>query len=100
MRFIVLPIRDPIARFAYWTNQKILDGVVNVAGMATLGLGNVAYRRIDQSVIDGAVNGLAFGAGAAGNSLKFWQTGNIQRYAAAHCAGIAFFIAAFIVFRL
>jgi hypothetical protein len=68
--------------------------------MATLELGNSAYRRIDQPIIDGAVNGLAFGTGAAGNSLKFWQTGNIQRYAAALFAGIAFFIAAFIVFRL
>jgi NADH-quinone oxidoreductase subunit L len=97
MTFIIRPIRDPIARFAYWTNQKILDGVVNVAGIVTLALGNAAYRRVDQPLIDGAVNGLAFGAGAAGNSLKFWQSGNIQWYAAALFAGIAVFVVGFIL---
>lgn len=100
MNYIIIPIREPIARFAYWTNQRILDGVVNAAGIATRGLGAGVYRRIDQPLIDGAVNGLAFGAGAAGNSLKFWQTGNIQWYAAALFAGIGIFVVGFMLIRM
>lgn len=96
MNAVVRPIRDPIARFAYWTNQNLLDGVVNAAGIITRGLGNFAYNGIDQPIIDGAVNGVAFGAGAAGNSLKFWQSGNIQRYAAAMFVGIGLFVAGFL----
>ncbi|MGH2812609.1 MAG: NADH-quinone oxidoreductase subunit 5 family protein, partial [Actinomycetota bacterium] len=100
MTFVVRPIRDPIAKFSYWTNQRILDGMVNVAGMATRALGDSAYNRVDQPLIDGAVNGLAFSTGAAGESLKFWQSGNIQRYAAALFLAVAAFVVGFVLVRL
>jgi NADH-quinone oxidoreductase subunit L len=96
---IVRPIRDPIARFADWSNQNILDWLVNAAGVATRGTGNFAYYAVDQPVIDGAVTGLAISTGAAGNTLKFWQSGNIQRYAVALFLGVTAFVAAFIVVR-
>lgn len=99
MNVIVRPIRDPIAKLADWTNQNVLDGLVNAAGILTRGLADIAYHRIDQPLIDGAVNGLGFSAAAAGNTLKFWQSGNIQRYAAALFVGVGLFVAAFLLIR-
>lgn len=100
MRYIVRPIRDPLSRFAYWTNQKIIDAIVNVAGAATVGLGRGTYKHVDQALIDGAVNGVAFSTGRASSSLKFWQTGNVQWYAAALFFGVAAFVVGFVVVRL
>jgi NADH-quinone oxidoreductase subunit L len=100
MNFIIRPIRDPLAKFIYWTNQRILDGMVNVTGLLAVLLGRRAYDRVDQPIIDGAVNGLAFGTGYFSHGLKFWQTGNIQAYAAALFVGIALFVGAFILFKI
>lgn len=100
MGVIVRPIRDSVSRFAYWTNQNILDGLVNAAGIVTAFIGNRAYLNIDQPVIDGAVNSLAFGTGSVSSSLKFWQSGNIQAYAAVLFVGIAAFVAGFLIFRM
>ncbi len=97
MRLIVRPIRDPLARFAYWTNQRILDGVVNLAGAATLSTGSGVYHGIDQPVIDGLVNGAAFGADAAGRTLKLWQSGNVQLYAATLFLGLVLLMAVFLI---
>lgn len=98
MAGIVRPIRDRLSRLAYWTNQNILDGVVNLAGATALATGKQTYRRIDQSVIDGAVNRLAVGVDGVGNSLKFWQTGNVQAYAAILFLGIGVVTGAFLLF--
>ena len=100
MSAIVRPIRDQISKFAYWTNQNVLDGLVNVAGMATAALGRGAYDKIDQQLIDGAVNGVAFGTDVAGRGLKFWQSGNIQGYAGVLFAGILVFVLAFLFIRI
>jgi NADH-quinone oxidoreductase subunit L len=94
---IVHPVAGPIARAMYWTNQKILDAVINLAGEGAVALGRGLYHGIDQPVIDGAVNGLGQGAEAAGNGLKFWQTGNVQLYAAGLFVGIAVFVGAFLI---
>jgi len=100
MKGIVYPIRDGWSRVAYWTNQNILDRVVNTAGSATVKLGFTAYRDIDQSLIDGFINGLAGFAGLMGSKLKFWQNGNMQRGAAALFLGVAVLVGAFVVFRI
>ena len=49
-------IAHPIAQAAYWTNQHILDGIVNGVGRAGRTTGDWVYRNIDQRVVDGAVN--------------------------------------------
>ena len=54
---IVRSIAHPIANAAYWTNQHILDGIVNGVGRAGRRLGGWSYRNIDQRVVDGAVDG-------------------------------------------
>ncbi|MDQ4149054.1 MAG: NADH-quinone oxidoreductase subunit L [Actinomycetota bacterium] len=97
---IVNPIRDRLSAFAYWTNQNIIDKIVDGAGLATRGLATVAYRDVDQTLIDGTVNGAAGMAGAIGNKLRFWQTGSVQRYAVALFISIVAFVGAFAVARL
>jgi NADH-quinone oxidoreductase subunit L len=100
MRFLVVPIRERWSRVAYWTNQNILDRVVNVAGAATIKTGFGIYRDIDQSLIDGFINGLASFAGLVGSKLKFWQAGNMQRSAAALFLGVAVLVGTFVFFRI
>jgi NADH-quinone oxidoreductase subunit L len=94
---IVHPISGPIARAMYWTNQKVLDAVINLAGSGAVALGRGLYNGVDQPIIDGAVNRLGQGAEAAGNGLKFWQTGNVQIYAAGLFVGIAVFVGVFLI---
>jgi NADH:ubiquinone oxidoreductase subunit 5 (subunit L)/multisubunit Na+/H+ antiporter MnhA subunit len=100
MGLIVRPTRDQLAAIANGSNQTILDRTVDAAGIATLAMGNVAYRGVDQPLIDGAVNGVARLMGLAGAKLRFWQTGSVQRYAVALFIGVAGFVGAFVIARL
>src|SRR5207247_8869095 len=53
---IVRPIRDPLAAGVYWTNQHVIDGVVN--GTATMAYGFSALGAwVARTVINAAVNG-------------------------------------------
>lgn len=97
MGAIIRPIRDSVSKFAYWTNQRILDGVVNAAGASMVALGRATYKGVDQGVIDGAVNGVGRLTGLIGSKLKFWQTGNVQIYAAILFVGIGVFVSVFLL---
>jgi NADH-quinone oxidoreductase subunit L len=99
MKGIVIPIRDSLSRMAYWFNTNVLDGVVNAAGIAGVALGRFTYNILDQKVVDGGVNGLALGVARTSNRAKFWQTGNVQAYAAALFLGIGLFVGAFLIFK-
>jgi NADH-quinone oxidoreductase subunit L len=99
MNGIVRPIRDSLSRMADWTNTNLLDGAVNAAGAVAVVVGRVTYKDIDQVAIDGVVNGLAMGVDEAGEQAKFWQTGNVQAYAALLFLGIGVFVGAFLLFR-
>jgi NADH-quinone oxidoreductase subunit L len=79
---VVGSIKGPIARAAYWANQKVIDGVVNGVGVASTRAGLWVYRHIDQRVVDGAVNGAGFGAEGFGGILRTIQTGRVQQYGA------------------
>jgi NADH-quinone oxidoreductase subunit L len=79
---IIRSIQYPIARAAYWVNQRVLDGVVNGAGIAARRTAQVVYDVIDQKVIDGAVNGAGLSAEEGGSVLRRTQTGRVQQYAA------------------
>ena len=88
LRGIVRPVQYPIARGVYWTNQNILDAIVNAAGWLARKLG-VVVNVVDRRVVDGAVNGVAAGAGASGGLLRYIQSGNVQRYAVFLFVGVA-----------
>jgi NADH-quinone oxidoreductase subunit L len=79
---IVRGIREPIARGAYWINQKVIDGVVNGAGIAARGIARFVYEVIDQKGVDGIVNGAGLSAEGSGSLLRHIQTGRVQQYAA------------------
>jgi NADH-quinone oxidoreductase subunit L len=84
---IIRPIRDPVAAFVYWTNQHVLDAVVNGAATAARALAG-GVQTFDEDVIDGAVNGLGQVTGYTGGLLRYLQSGNVQRYAAFLFAGV------------
>ncbi len=79
---IVGAVKGSIARAAYWTNQRVLDAIVNAVGIASQALGRFVYNVLDQKVVDGIVNGAGFGADESGEALRTIQTGRVQQYAA------------------
>jgi NADH-quinone oxidoreductase subunit L len=76
-----------LSAFVYWTNQNILDGVVNGAGRLARAFAG-AVNGFDLKVVDGAVNGIGQTAGFTGGLLRYLQSGNVQRYAAFLFAGV------------
>jgi NADH-quinone oxidoreductase subunit L len=88
-KIIVYGIKAPIARVAYWFDQRVVDGVVNGAGRGARRLARTTYDVVDQRVVDGAVNGLAGTTGETGNLLRYVQSGRVQRYALTLFAGVA-----------
>jgi NADH:ubiquinone oxidoreductase subunit 5 (subunit L)/multisubunit Na+/H+ antiporter MnhA subunit len=90
-------VKGPIARAAYWFNQKGLDGVVD--GAATVGVrsGRFVYDKIDQGVVDTLVNGSGAAAEGSGQGLRRMQTGRVQQYAALLFAATAVFAGVLII---
>jgi NADH-quinone oxidoreductase subunit L len=94
-RFIVVPVRDTMAKAASYSSNVLIDGVVSGAGRATKNAAFATYRVLDQKVIDGGVNGAAFSAAWWSERLKRIQSGDVQRYAAALVAGVIVLVVAF-----
>ena len=94
---IVGSVKGPIAKAAYWFNQKAIDGVANGLGAGAAAGGRWVYDHIDQGVIDGAVNGSGAAAEGSGQGLRKLQTGRVQEYAALFFAGAALIAGIFIV---
>ena len=86
-RFIVVPVRDPLAKWTTWSSNVVLDGIVAGVGRATKDAAMTTYRVFDERVIDGGVNGAAFSASWWSDRLKRIQSGDVQRYAGALVAG-------------
>jgi NADH-quinone oxidoreductase subunit L len=89
--------KGPLARAAYWVNQNILDGVVNVAGSFSVGLGRFVYQVVDQGMVDEAVNASGRTASGSGQFLRRIQTGQIRQYATLMFGSAALLVAIFIV---
>jgi NADH-quinone oxidoreductase subunit L len=81
-KVIVHGIAHPIARAAYWTNQHVLDGIVNAVGWGGRRIGEWVYRNVDQRVVDGAVNASGLVASETGHALQPVQSGKINQYGA------------------
>ena len=81
-KVIVRGIAHPISKAAYWTNQRILDGVVNAVGKTGRRTGDLVYKYIDQGLVDGAVNGSGTTARGAGGALQPVQSGKVSMYGA------------------
>ena len=81
-KVIVHGIAYPVSKAAYWTNQHIIDAVVNTVGKAGKRTGDLVYKYIDQLLVDGAVNGSGTTARGAGSALQPVQSGKINMYGA------------------
>ena len=90
---IVRPVQYPLARAAYWSNQHILDGIVNGTATGTIATAKHTYEDVDQAVVDGAINGVAGLTGWSGGILRYIQSGHVQRYAAVLFASVVAFVA-------
>jgi len=85
---IVRAIREPLARAAYWLNDRVIDRVVYLAGVGTARLARTTYELGDQRGIDGAVNGLGVSAMWSGARMRLAQSGNVQLYAGGLFVGV------------
>jgi NADH-quinone oxidoreductase subunit L len=81
-KVIVHGIAHPIAAAAYWTNQHILDGIVNAFGIGGRKTGDWIYKNVDQRLVDGAVNGSGTLARGTGGALQPVQSGKVSMYGA------------------
>ena len=79
---IVKAVAYPIARAAYWTNQNVLDGIVNAVGKGGKRSGELVYRYIDQGLVDGIVNTSGRAASEGGHALQPVQSGKVNQYGA------------------
>jgi NADH-quinone oxidoreductase subunit L len=92
-------IKGPLARAVYWTNQNIIDGVVNAVGVGAKVLGRFTYDVIDQKGVDGIVNGIGVSASEAGGVLRLVQSGRVQQYALMLFAAVGLLGLALVVFN-
>jgi NADH-quinone oxidoreductase subunit L len=79
---IVRSLAHPIARAFYWTNQNIIDRIVNGAGLGGKQVGQWVYRNVDQRVVDGVVDGSGTVASETGHALQPVQSGRVNQYGA------------------
>ena len=94
---IVKGIREPIAQGVYWSNQRVIDGVVNAIGVAARGIADFVYTFVDQRFVDGIVNGTGYTAEEGGRLLRYIQTGRVQQYAAVLFAAAGVFALALVL---
>ncbi len=90
-KVIVHGVAHPIARAAYWVNQRVIDGAVNGAGLTGKVVGRWVYRNIDQRVVDGAVNASGLVSSETGHALQPIQSGKVNQYGALLFAAAAVF---------
>ena len=95
---IVAAVKGPIAKGAYWFNQNVLDKAVDTTGETAVKSGEFIYDKIDQGLIEGAVNGSGFLSNQGGKELRKMQTGKVQQYAALLFAGATILAGIFIIF--
>jgi len=87
------------SRFLSWVDANIIDGLVNLTRHVTvfpLGYGSSLF---DRFVVDGAVNGLAFMAGAGSRLFRRMQSGLVQNYALVMGGGIVLIAALYLFLK-
>jgi len=91
---IVRPTRSTIAAGSNWLNQNVFDAPPNLAGKGAVLAGRAAYA-VDQSIIDGTVNGSGRMSYFTGRALALVQNGNVQAYATGMFVGVVALAVAF-----
>ena len=81
-RVIVRAVAGPIARAAYWFNQRVIDGVLHAVAAVSRAASGWLYRNVDQRVVDGAVNASGRATRGAGGAVQPIQSGKVSQYGA------------------
>ena len=81
-RVIVRTIAGPVARAANWFHLRVLDGILHSVTAAVRAISGVVYRRVDQRLVDGAVNASGEVVSSAGGALQPVQSGRVNMYGA------------------
>jgi len=81
-KVVVRSIAGPVARAANWFHLKVLDGILHTVAAAIRGFSAVVYRRVDQGIVDGAVNASGEVVSSAGGALQPVQSGRVNMYGA------------------
>ena len=91
--------KGPVADAAYWTNQKGIDGVVNQVGKQATKSATFVYEKIDQNLVDGAVNLSGRASEGLGETTRtIVQRGKVHQYATIMFAATTILAGLFIVF--
>jgi NADH-quinone oxidoreductase subunit L len=91
--------KGPIADAVYWTNQKGIDGIVNQVGKQATNSATFVYEKIDQNLVDGAVNLSGKASEGLGETTRtIVQRGKVHQYAAIMFAATTILAGLFIVF--
>jgi NADH-quinone oxidoreductase subunit L len=81
-RVIVRSIAGPVAHAANWFHLRVLDGILHAVAGAVRSLSGIVYRRVDQGLVDGAVNASGDVVSSAGGALQPVQSGRVNMYGA------------------
>jgi NADH-quinone oxidoreductase subunit L len=71
----------------------VIDTMVNMVGLAGVGLANL-YGWFDRTIVDGIVNLVGYVVGATGGLLRYWQTGRAQNYLLVIALGVIVLVVA------
>ena len=92
-------IKGPVANAAYWVNQNVIDETVNQAGKRSVQAAAFVYDTVDQKLVDGVVNLSGTASEGLGEvSRTTLQRGKVQQYAAIMFAAATILAGLFIVF--
>lgn len=96
---LVAPIKGPIARAVNWTNDYVIDGIVNGAAGLSVLLSRFVYKGLDQRGIDGLIGGITAAIDSIGGSLRRLQSGRVQQYATGFVVGALVLVLTIVVLR-
>ena len=88
------PVKDTASLYKYYMDDLYNEGIRRPI-QYPMAEGTAAFDRL---AIDGAVNGLGIGTRRLSGTLRYMQSGNVQRYAVFLFAGVA--VLAFVITRL
>jgi len=87
------------SRALSWIDANIIDGLVNLVRHVTVIVFGFGSNLFDKYVIDGAVNGVGYGARGSSGLLRRMQSGLVQNYALIMGGGIVLLAAMYLVMK-
>ncbi|HLJ73135.1 MAG TPA: hypothetical protein VKU62_01020 [Thermoanaerobaculia bacterium] len=82
-----------------WFDVNIIDGLVNLTRNITVYVLGYGSSLFDRFVVDGAVNGVAYTAGAGSRAVRRMQSGLVQNYALVMGGGIVLIVAVYLFLK-